>query len=171
MVKAPWSWLATIVMGAIGATLSTGAMVAIGSGCIEQAPLEGAACDRVHPCPSAFSCAAGACRKMDMRPLSTCYDDDDCSVGVCHVEVGFCVQCVHDQHCGGLGACVAGVNVCGCTRGSHCATGRCDVASGACIGCFTSEQCESGICDRDRGTCAKLDGGAPDSEERSGGPR
>ncbi len=146
-------------------------LLLLAASCIEKAPIQGAACDRTHPCPGQFSCAAGACQKFDFRPLARCFGDEDCSVGVCLVEAGFCVQCTEDVHCGGLGACLADSFVCGCTRGSQCATGRCDTTSGACVGCLASEQCESGICDRDKGVCTKIDGDTSAPEEKGGGRR
>lgn len=140
-------------------------------GCVEKAPIDGAACDREHPCPAGYHCAGGGCRVLESRPASRCYDDSDCGIGVCLEALGFCVQCVEDADCGGLLACVAGSHVCGCLTADHCATGRCDAASGTCLGCFADEQCESGSCDVARAVCKEIDDASSSAEERAGGPR
>jgi len=139
--------------------------------CVQPAPIDGAACDRQHPCPGTYHCSGGTCRALESRPASRCYDDSDCVVGVCLEALGFCVQCAEDADCGGPTACLEGAYVCGCASAAHCATGRCDAAAGVCLGCFANEQCESRVCDLERGVCKEIDEAGSNPEENAGGPR
>jgi Cys-rich repeat protein len=136
------------------------------AGCVEKAPIEGAACNAEHRCPTGYSCAGGACHALDRRPITRCTSDDECPIGVCLEAVGFCVQCERDLDCG-QGICLDAY-VCGCAADAHCATGRCNPRTGACVACLSDAQCASGSCDTERGTCRTLD--KTQSPESSGGP-
>lgn len=142
--------------------------LAFTSACVREAPIEGAACNVEHRCPGGFSCAGGACRKLDARPIARCASDDDCIIGVCLEAAGFCVQCERDADCG-QAACIAGNYVCGCRNDDQCNTGRCDVDSGVCVSCFAGEQCRSGRCDVEHGICDKLEKDASGAHLPAGG--
>jgi hypothetical protein len=167
-------------MGRRATTLALWAVLAAGSGCVSEAPIEGAACNAAHRCPGGLACTAGACSALESAPLSRCHGDEDCPVGVCLEGAGFCVQCVDDADCGEV-ACIAQQFVCGCREDAHCHTGRCDEGSGVCLSCLSDEQCSSGLCDVDDGVCARLekppdddehvDDGVPDPKGSAGGAR
>ena len=140
------------------------------SGCVREAPIEGAACNGEHRCPGGFACAAGACRKLDARPIARCSEDDECMVGVCLEAAGFCVQCERDADCG-QAACIAGLYVCGCRSDDQCDTGRCNSDTGACVSCLAGEQCRSGRCDIEHGVCDTIEKDREDAAKAQGGTR
>jgi len=139
--------------------------------CVEKAPIEGAACNAAHRCPTGYSCAGGACHALDRRPITRCASDDECPIGVCLEAVGFCVQCERDLDCG-QGICLDAY-ICGCSLDAHCATGRCNATTGACVACLADAQCPSGTCDLERGACATLEPGTHPKSRSAlpGGPR
>lgn len=140
---------------ALLATLMT-LPAALMTGCFEEAPIEGTRCNAEHLCPAGYACQAGRCRKLQGKPVSGCTSDDQCHIGVCWKEVGYCVQCRQDMDCA-AGVCLPAENVCGCAQASHCRTWRCAKPEGAsygfCNSCYADAQCESGVCNRDTGAC------------------
>ncbi len=125
------------------------------AGCTEPAPLDGAACNVEHPCPSGFGCTGGSCRKLVGGPVVRCTNDDQCPVGRCLVASGFCVQCIEASDCV-ASTCLPDLYQCGCRRDDQCATGRCNEATASCLSCFADEQCASGDCNLDSGICHGL---------------
>lgn len=162
--------------------LAVMAVIGGGGACAEHVPIEGARCSLEHPCPQGFTCAGGGCVRLLGAPPARCERDEDCVIGACLEEAGFCVQCADDGDCA-IGACLTADKryQCGCDWPSQCATGRCNAAAHACVPCFSDRQCAADQrCELDTGMCRdrKIDdddaggegtGGAASAQDASDG--
>ncbi len=100
---------------------------------------------------------------------TTCTGDEDC-VGPgarhCHPDLGACVECTQDAHCGAKVCDPATSHCVTCTQARGCAppAPACDLAveGGVCVGCLSRADCAGStpICDPQAKTCVACKDGA-----------
>lgn len=105
-----------------------------------------------------FSCGAdGACPLPNMRcnedlniclPPERCENTSDCESGVCHTQIGVCVECLFDTQCSVGEVCRANRCLNACEKPADCEEGKTCIA-GACMvdvvrPCDNDEECYQG---------------------------
>jgi len=163
--------------------LFSACVLTIAAGCVGEVTLIGAQCSSqgVFCGTTSLFCQQGTCQQITgpLVPIHECDDNDDCdeSRPVCHIipyiDVRLCLECVGDQHCGGLtpvcapGGVISQLPKCvGCQTDADCDTFLCSPEY-QCIPCTANlASCNGGrVCDETSGVCKELESGNVEGDE------